>query len=251
MEKPVVIKNLGQQMVGMLHLPEGEGPFPAVALYHGFTGTKVEPHRIFVKMARRLNALGIAAVRFDLWARETVRRFADMTVSGEISDGIKILDYLTELEAVDSQRLGVLGLSMGGAVAACVAGRDDRVKSVALWSAVADFALFAQNKEALAKAKEQGYADVGGNVLNYEFYEDASKHDPAAAIAKFAGPVLIVHGSEDPTVPVSHADIFEQAISGQKEKVILLGADHTYNRRDWEEKCWKEPPNGSKGLSVS
>ena len=65
-----------------------------------------------------------------------------MTVSGEIADAIRVLDFLEEHEAVDAQRLGVLGLSMGGAVAASVAGKDTRVKSLALWAAVAKFDVF-------------------------------------------------------------------------------------------------------------
>ena len=110
-------------MVGMLHLPEEKGPFPAVAIYHGFTGTKVEPHRLFVKMSRALVQKGIAGT---LWifrgSGDSEGDFADMTVSGEIADAIRVLDFLQEQPEVDGERLGVLGLSMGGAIAASVAG---------------------------------------------------------------------------------------------------------------------------------
>ena len=71
MEKPVTLISQGEQMVGMLHLPEN-GPFPAVAIYHGFTGTKVEPHRILSR-CRALAREGVAAVRFDFRALETVK----------------------------------------------------------------------------------------------------------------------------------------------------------------------------------
>ncbi len=235
MEKPIVLDSCGQQMVGMLHLPDGMQVVPAVALFHGFTGTKSEPHRIFVKLARKLNELGIAAVRFDFrGSGDSEGDFAEMTVSGEIADARRVLDYLEGLPGVDKSRLGVLGLSMGGAVAASVAGLDKRVKSLALWAAVADFALFEQNAEAVALAQKQGYADVGGNVLNYTFYEDAQGQDPAALVGKYTGPALVVHGDGDPTVPVGHADIYERAIPGQKEKFIVPGADHTFNSREWE-----------------
>ncbi|MCY4571004.1 MAG: hypothetical protein OXD49_22155 [Candidatus Poribacteria bacterium] len=46
-ERPVVFYNQGQQLNGILHSPTGfDAPCPAVAFFHGFTGTKVEPHRI-------------------------------------------------------------------------------------------------------------------------------------------------------------------------------------------------------------
>lgn len=222
-------------MVGMLHLPEGTGPFPAVAIYHGFTGTKVEPHRIFVKMARALVAEGIAAVRFDFrGSGDSEGDFADMTVSGEIADGIRVLDFLEEQSKIDAARFGVLGLSMGGAVAASVAGKDKRVKSLALWAAVARFDLFESEPELLNQARELGYVDLGGHVLNYAFYEDARVQDPLKRLSKFEGPALIVHGDEDPTVPISHADLYYNTVLGKKEKFVVPGADHTFNRHDWE-----------------
>lgn len=237
MEKPVVLENHGQQMMGVLHLPEKEGPVPAVALYHGFTGTKVGPHQIFVKMARALHAMGIAVVRFDFrGSGDSEGDFADMTVTGEISDAKKILDFLEGLPEVDAQRLGILGLSMGGAVAATVAGTDERVKSLVLWAAVADFKLFERDPEVIELAKKQGYIDVGGDVLKVDFYQDIQKQKPAETVANYRGPALIIHGDADPTVPVSHADIYEKALASASrvEKFILPGADHTFNRMDWE-----------------
>jgi fermentation-respiration switch protein FrsA (DUF1100 family) len=45
-KKSIEIKHNGQMLRGMEHIPEG-GKAPAVILYHGFTGTKLEPHRFF------------------------------------------------------------------------------------------------------------------------------------------------------------------------------------------------------------
>ena len=71
-ETPITFSNHGQQLVGMLHLPDGPGPHPAVIFYHGFTGDRVENHVIFVKMARRLAAAGHAALRFDMTYENSV-----------------------------------------------------------------------------------------------------------------------------------------------------------------------------------
>ena len=43
-------------------------------------------------MARALMAAGIAAVRFDFRICDSEGDFADMTVSGEIADAIRVLD---------------------------------------------------------------------------------------------------------------------------------------------------------------
>ena len=66
-------------------------------------------------------------------------------------------------------------------------GLDRRVKCLALWAAVAVFDLL-KGRGTLAPSQEQGYADIGGNVLNYSFYEDARKQDPLKLAAGFKGP---------------------------------------------------------------
>lgn len=50
----------------MLHVPgDANGKLPIVCIYHGFTGNKMEPHFIFIKLSRLLEKKGIASVRFD------------------------------------------------------------------------------------------------------------------------------------------------------------------------------------------
>ncbi|MFA0780897.1 MAG: hypothetical protein RJAPGHWK_002418, partial [Candidatus Fervidibacter sp.] len=59
----------GQRVYGMLHLPDGTSDtgkkVPAVAMCHGFTGNRIEAHRLFVKAARHFVQHGIAVLRFD------------------------------------------------------------------------------------------------------------------------------------------------------------------------------------------
>ena len=112
MEKPVVFENEGQQIVGMLHAPDGaEGLSPAVVMFHGFTGTKVEPHRLFVKTARRLAEEGFYVLRFDFrGSGDSEGEFREMTLEGEISDAKASLDFILSQPGVDRGRIGVIGL---------------------------------------------------------------------------------------------------------------------------------------------
>ncbi|MCR4403349.1 MAG: alpha/beta hydrolase [Firmicutes bacterium] len=143
MRESITFANEGQKLIGVLHRPArpvtpDHDKAPAVVLFHGFTGTKVERHRIFVKTAEALAREGIVALRFDFrGSGDSEGDFEDMTLPGEISDARASLDYASGLPGVDGNNLGILGLSMGGAVAACVSD-DPRVRSVVLWSAVAD-----------------------------------------------------------------------------------------------------------------
>ena len=95
MESPVVFENKGQQIVGMLHLPEGRGRFPTALLLHGFTGTKVEAHRMFVKLSRALADHGIASLRFDYrGSGDSAGEFEDMTIRSEVADSLEAIKVL-------------------------------------------------------------------------------------------------------------------------------------------------------------
>ena len=74
-------------------------------------------------MAKRLETAGIAVYRFDFMeSGESDGDFSDMSVSTELEDAHAILNYVRSLEYIDSKRIGVLGMSMGGCVASHVAG---------------------------------------------------------------------------------------------------------------------------------
>lgn len=244
MRYPITFENLGQMLIGVVHRPDADRTArqkgrPGVVLFHGFTGQKVEPHRIFVKMAERLAAMGIVALRFDFrGSGDSEGNFEEMTFGGEVSDALRSLDYMLTREDVDPERLGVLGLSMGGAVAACVTGRYGKLRSTALWSAVADMGLFrALAADITRTLGEVDTYDRGGNLVGRAFIEELDDYVPYREVADGKTPVLVVHGDNDQTVPVAHATMYAQALrqAGNRHKVhIVKGADHTFNSHPWE-----------------
>ena len=227
----------------MLHLPQGTGPFPVLSFLHGFTGQRFEPHRLFVKTSRSLAQENIASLRFDFrGSGESHGDFRDVTMSGEVEDALQSLTFLREQPEIDSKRIGVLGLSMGGFAASCVAGQDHQVKALILWAAGAQAAkmfpryvhLNDQNKK---KWLEAGEWDFGGSVLGKGFVEDLMKmEEPLAKLDHFQGKALVIHGDGDAAVPVSEAEVYRERLGKKAEVHIIPGADHTFNRKDWEEK---------------
>jgi len=66
MEKSIVFRSGRHKLAGVMHIPEiRRKSYPAVVMFHGFTGNKCESHFIFTKTARRLVLRGIAVLRFD------------------------------------------------------------------------------------------------------------------------------------------------------------------------------------------
>lgn len=236
----------GKILRGMFHLPEEGDIFPTVIMFHGFTGHKLEPHRMFVKLSRLLCEKGIAVARFDFsCSGESDGDFEEMTFSGEVCEGEAILSYIRSLPTTDPRRIGLLGLSMGGAVASVVAGRNPyATKTLVLWSA-ADIeimkAIFqAKKADGAAFCDERGFYDIGGLWLNPDFHNDLTRWDTYDEIAKFQGKTLIVHGREDETVPVATAHRYYEVLGERAKAVIIEGADHTYNRHDWEKALFEE-----------
>ncbi len=241
MEKQISFIVKGLKLYGMLHLPSGKGPFPALTMLHGFTGQRVEPHRLFVKIARKLAPQGIAVLRFDFrGSGESEGDFKDMTVSGEIEDALASLDFLASQPEVDKNRMGVLGLSMGGFVASCVAAKDPRVKFLVLWAAGArPFQMFPRyvhlSDKNVKEWMETGERDFGGIVLGSAFLKDLKAFkNPVPRLSKFKGKSIVIHGSADTSVPVSEAAIYQKTLGRKAQVHILEGADHTFNRAGWE-----------------
>jgi dipeptidyl aminopeptidase/acylaminoacyl peptidase len=244
MEKPIVFYNHGQQLIGMLHIPDnGTSPCPAVVFFHGFTSTKVEPHRIYVKTARKLASAGFYAFRFDFrGSGDSEGDFSETTIGGEISDAIKSIDVLTAMEGVDAERIGVLGLSMGGCVAACVSGQDARVKSTVLWAPFSDdppdlvqmfLAGYAERPN-----PDEDFADYNGNTIGKAFIEELPQVRPSQEIQRFSGPLLIIHGEADEMVPVPHGQRYYELVKDRDaltEIAIIPQADHTFKAKAWED----------------
>ncbi len=232
MESQASFASAGEAVLGVLHLPE-RTPAPGIIMCHGFTGHKAETHRLFVAAARDFCGRGLAALRFDFrGSGDSAGEFRDMTISREIADAQAALDFLAFRPEVDADRLGVLGLSFGGCVAACLAGRDERVRALILWAAVAN------TQRVLEKlAAEWGAGDIldlQGWVLGRGFLDDLAGIRPMEEVRDYAMPSLAVHGSEDEVVPVSEASDYRVALGGRCRLHLVEGADHVFSSLAWK-----------------
>lgn len=238
--------NEGERLAGMLHLPD-KLPAPAIILCHGFTGNRVESHRLFVHAARTLCKEGFIAFRFDFrGSGESEGLFQSTTISREISDLKAALNTLSQRREVISDRIGVIGLSLGGAVALLTASRDERIKAICLWSTPADLKdlsthiavqdILGIRKRSIKELMEMEYLDLpSGDRIGREFILDALKHDILAAVKKISPrPLLIIHGTKDELVPKSHAEMLFERAGNPKRIIFIEGADHTFNRWDWQ-----------------
>ena len=252
MEMYVTFLSGGETVAAVLHLPE-RTPAPGVIMCHGFTGHKAETHRLFVHTARDFCHHGLAVLRFDFrGSGDSAGEFRDMTISREIADAQAGLGFLSARGEVDGERLGVLGLSMGGCVSACLAGRDDRVKALVLWAALAHPGrIFERLLPSFGEVQQ--VADMNGWDIGRGFLEDARALHPLKEIRRYQGRALIVHGTRDESVPPSDAEDYHKALTPHSSRPgeapsnavrapaahvelhFVKDADHVFSSLTWKE----------------
>jgi carboxymethylenebutenolidase len=121
-----------------LHLPDGDGPWPAVIMYPDAVGTRPT----FRAMADRMAGLGYATLLPDVYYRagdwapfDVGTVFADpderarmmglargLTLDHVVGDAGAFLDFLAERPEVTGERVGTTGYCMGGRNSLIVAG---------------------------------------------------------------------------------------------------------------------------------
>ena len=112
----------GWELPGILTLPRGDGPFPAVVLVHGSGPQDMDEtlgeNRPFRDIAEKLAAYGIAVYRYDKRTFVYGQELAEdtgLTLYGEtIQDAAAAVSLLAQQDAVDPDRIFVLGHSLGG-----------------------------------------------------------------------------------------------------------------------------------------
>ncbi len=222
-EKPLIIKRGSHRLSAMLHQPAGPVA-QLVIMAHGFTGNKTETGRLFVDMARVLTGRGLAVLRFDfMGSGDSSEKFTDMTPLTEIADLHAVLDWARRR---GYRQVGVLGLSMGGAVAICtVADRPaGEVGALCTWSSVPNFASWRLASDPAAVDPENC------NRVGRRFFTDRPKVDVPAAYATIVCPKLQIQGDRD--LPGFHSGFVKnmRGATPPKRHVIIAGADHTFSQ---------------------
>ena len=215
----------GQTLAGVLHRPRA-GHFPAAAiLCHGMESNK-ESEKI-VALSRKLAQKGILALRFDFaYAGESSGKFAEITYSGEVQDLKAAFNLMCRYPV---QKIGILGSSMGGAVALLFAAEEPRVANLVTIAAplhpekISDKLL---TREEAQSWRRLGFVVYHGRRINVSLLDDLKKIDVPEAAKKISCPVLILHGDADETVPVEEAYELYARLRGPKKIRIIKGADH-------------------------
>ena len=232
-------------------------PKPIVIFCHGYKGFK--DWGAWEKMAEQFAKEDFFFVKFNFSHNGTTPKnpenFMDIKAFGE-NNYIKELDDLQYLldwllhpdfefgEQLYPSNLSLIGHSRGGGITAIKASEDLRISKLVTFSAVSDFASRFPDSEAIEKWKEKGVSYIvntrTGQQLphHFQFYTNFKEYEERLTISRAVKglkiPHLVVHGSNDTSVPISDSgDLFEW--SPFPELLLVENADHVYGiSHPWE-----------------
>lgn len=220
-------------MRGFFHKPQ-QAQHPVCLIFHGFTGQKTGTKFSYVQLARMLEAKGIATFRFDfLGSGESDGNFVDMTFQDELSCARVILEEALKME--NCSEIYVLGHSMGGAVASELAKLyPDQIKKMVLWAPafnLPDALHYLTGQVPRAKTY-----DHNGYEISDEFVQDILKRDFYQDLDIYQNQLLIIHGTEDTTVPYEISKRYKNLFHPDCQFVSIEGGNHNFDKLEYIKK---------------
>lgn len=255
-----VVKNIS--IPGANQLPvtidiffENENMQKPVILYaHGFNGFKDWGN--FDLIAEKFTGAGFVFIKFNFshngTTPETPEEFTNLEAFGnnnytkQLTDLQLVMDWVCDPannyhSVIDSNKIYLIGHSMGGGIAILHAAANKRVKKLITWAAISEcktpWGTWPAEKK--QQWKETGVAHYHNSrthqqmPMYYQLYEDYIQNKERLDIQKAIGqleiPILICHGTTDLAVPVENAYALK---NWQPDAELFINdSDHVFGRK--------------------
>ncbi|HUO84727.1 MAG TPA: alpha/beta fold hydrolase [Thermoanaerobaculia bacterium] len=214
-----------------------------ILVIHGFKGFK--EWGFFPWLTDSLGDAGFAACRFDLSRNgvgedpETFERldlFVDDTYSIQLADLGAVERHLSAMPLTAQLPTFLLGHSRGGAVAILGASSAPRLKGVITWSAISTVDRW--DEETRRRWRSEGRMEIvnqrTGQIMPLstavldDLEANRSALDIHRALERLHVPILVVHGTNDESVPSDEAKSIAAA-APNSSLVLVEGGSHTFN----------------------
>jgi len=225
-------------------------PKPVIVFLHGFKGFK--DWGTFPLIAEILSDAGFVVVKVNFSHNGVTPNdpvdftdldaFAENRFSYELDDVKDVIDYIQSTSfrvpsaEINTDRIHLIGHSRGGATAIIYAADDERIQSVCGWAAVCNLE-DRWSQGALDLWKEAGITFVPNSrtgqdmPLKYDLVQDyldnKERMNVCRRLEQMRQPVLLIHGTEDETVPLADTRKATEAIQHVNLKIIE-GANHVF-----------------------
>jgi dienelactone hydrolase len=228
------------------------GDRPCILYVHGFKGFKdwgFVPFagEYFAKKGYTFIAFNFShnGIGEDLETFSELDKFSRNTFSLEVSETLEMARLITQTDFfgnyLDSHDLGIIGHSRGGGIAILSSQASPDIAATATWASVSTFDRW--DKKVRQAWKKQGYYEVKnsrtGQVLHLgmgmltDIEKNVKKSLHVADAAKnLEKPLLLLHGSNDESVPYYEVETLNiYADPALTQMKLLPGTGHTFGAK--------------------
>lgn len=229
--KEFFIESDGTRLHAKLDRPEGAEKGPLCILIHGFTGHMEEDH---IKAAQKaMNDAGVSVLRVEMYGHGgSDGDFKDHTLYKWVTNALAAVKYAKSLDFVTDLYLS--GHSQGGLLTMLVGGMcPDDFKALLPLSPAWMIPEIAREGNVLGTSFDPKHIPdmitSGSWELSGDYIRVAQTIHVEDEIERFEGPVLIIHGDADETVPFSYAEKAAKLYKNA-ELVPIHGDDHCFTK---------------------
>jgi dipeptidyl aminopeptidase/acylaminoacyl peptidase len=202
-----------------------------VVVVHGHSAHRADPEVGALPLARDLVKAGYSVFMFDMRGCGTSRAKPASAGYHEQRDLIGALRYLESM-GVTEDRIGVVGFSLGGAVALLTCGTYGGAAAVVSDSSFADLELRVTQSMSGNLTPLKIFKPGMRAMAKILFGIDMRAVSPMRAVSESNVPVLLIHGGQDDIVPMIHYRLLARAVeSGAGETWLIEGAGHAQGYR--------------------
>ena len=261
-EKSTYIEWPGHQLAAIITTPKDGNSFPIVVLVHGSGPNDMDetigPNKPFKDIAAGLAVNGIASIRYVkrtvIYPQEFGKAY---TVKEEVlDDALQAIALAKKVEGVDLKQIYVLGHSLGGMLAPRIATLVPDLKGIILAAAPArtlSDIIIDQNKYMVAQSKDttaamqknltEAIAEIEKTKINKlgkmkpdsnllglpaSYWVDLNSFDQVAIAKKLKQRIYIIQGGYDFQVPETDFNLWNEALSGNKNATLKLYPEYNH-----------------------
>jgi dipeptidyl aminopeptidase/acylaminoacyl peptidase len=213
------------------------GPLPAVLVHPEAGKTAKDMRGVVLDLASR-GYLAVAADYTRLIDGRWQRTLFPFRQEGDLT---RALQALRAEPRGDRSRIALMGFSQGGVFSLIMAGHAPDVTAVVAYYPVTDFERWMEDPS-YSKGRRWIFGFIrrhfykkSGAKSEEEFRQILDRASPLKHADRIACPVLLVHGTDDTTAPISESRRMADALRARDVDVTLLevaGAGHVFNFLD-------------------
>jgi dipeptidyl aminopeptidase/acylaminoacyl peptidase len=216
----------GKNLYGILRKPVGSERPPVLAMAMGLDSAKEETDAYEQPFLAR----GIATLSFEGPGQGEAQY--DFAIRGDYEVPVAaVFDWLEKRGDLDTKRMGLSGVSLGGYYAPRAAAFETRVKACMALGGPFDWA---ESWDGLPDLTREAFRVRSHCATQEEARKRAATLSLVGIAARIACPLFIMNGRLDRIVPCKDAERLAREVKGPVELVIIEDGNHIANNRAYK-----------------